>query len=193
MPFAREGGILSTQPHLFVMGDEMSKKCVYLMLSVMLTLMATAGGTAAASGAAAPAFTLRDINGASVSLSDFKGKVVLLNFWATWCGPCKQEMPHLDKLDKDFGPQGFKVLSISTDDARAASKVKPYIKGRGYGFTVLLDKDTSVVSQFNPSKTLPYTVLIGRSGNIQKVFQGYKPGDEVHLREQVKSMVESGQ
>jgi peroxiredoxin len=171
----------------------MSKKFVYLVLSVMLTLMATAGGTAAASGAAAPEFTLRDINGASVSLSDFKGKVVLLNFWATWCGPCKQEMPHLNNLDKEFGAQGFKVLSVSTDDARAASKVKPYIKARGYGFTVLLDKDTAVVSQFNPSKSLPYTVLIDRSGNIQKVLEGYKPGEEVHLRELVKSMVESGQ
>ena len=143
-------------------------------------------------GETAPEFSLRDINGQEVSLSDYKGKVVLVNFWATWCGPCKLEMPHLDKMDREFEEKGFEVISISTDDARAASKVKPLIKRGGYGFTVLLDKDTAVVSKYNPAKTLPYNVLINRSGGIHKVFQGYNPGDEVELRKEVEELLGSG-
>lgn len=164
-----------------------------LGIIVAASLLLAASPPASAAGNTAPDFTLRDINGASVTLSSFKGTVVLVNFWATWCGPCKQEMPHLDAIEKELGSQGFKVLSISTDDARAASKVKPYIKSRGYGFTVLLDKDTSVVSQYNPGKSLPYSALIDRSGKIHQVFKGYKPGEEVHLRAEVKKLVDSGQ
>ena len=145
-------------------------------------------GTASA-GEKAADFTLRSIEGTEVKLSDYRGKVVMVNFWATWCGPCKVEMPHLDKMDKDFEAKGFEVISISTDDARASSKVKPLIKRGGYGFTVLLDKDTSVVSQYNPAKTLPYNVLIDREGNIFKVYQGYNPGDEKEMRHDVEQLL----
>lgn len=145
-------------------------------------------GTASA-GEKAADFTLRSIEGKEVKLSDYRGKVVMVNFWATWCGPCKVEMPHLDKMDKDFEAQGFEVISISTDDARASSKVKPLIKRGGFGFTVLLDKDTSVVSQYNPAKTLPYNVLIDKEGNIYKVYQGYNPGDEKEMRHDVEQLL----
>ena len=161
-------------------------------LSSLILLGALLSGGSAAASEPAPDFSLRDINGKEVSLSSHKGKVVLVNFWATWCGPCKLEMPHLDKMDRDLEAKGFEVISISTDDARAASKVKPLIKRGGYGFTVLLDKDTSVVSQYNPAKTLPYNVLIDRDGNIHKVFQGYNPGDEVELRHEVETLLGSG-
>lgn len=161
-------------------------------LSVLPLLCAFLWGGIAFAGETAPEFSLRDINGKAVSLSDYKGKVVLVNFWATWCGPCKLEMPHLDKMDREFQDKGFEVVSISTDDARAASKVKPLIKRGGYGFTVLLDKDTAVVSKYNPAKTLPYNVLIDRSGGIHKVFQGYNPGDEVELRKEVEALLGSG-
>ena len=158
--------------------------------SVASLVLLCAGPTLA--GEAAPDFSLRDINGKEVSLSSHKGKVVLVNFWATWCGPCKLEMPHLDKMDRELESKGFEVISISTDDARAASKVKPLVKRGGYGFTVLLDKDTTVVSQYNPAKTLPYNVLIDRAGNIHKVYQGYNPGDEVELRRDVEALVNEG-
>lgn len=159
-----------------------------LVASVACVLAGSAWG-----GEAAPDFSLRDINGKEVSLSSHKGKVVLVNFWATWCGPCKLEMPHLDKMDRELESKGFEVLSISTDDARASSKVKPLVKRGGYGFTVLLDKDTTVVAQYNPAKTLPYNVLIDRGGNIHKVYQGYNPGDEVELRHDVEALLNSGE
>lgn len=131
----------------------------------------------------APSFTLRDINGQQVSLEDFKGQVVLVNFWATWCGPCQVEMPHLQKMYVDLQDQGFVVLSISADNARDASKVKPLIKRNRYTFPVLLDKDSSVLNQYNPESVLPYNVLIGKDGNIIWQKASYAPGEEVELRE----------
>ena len=133
----------------------------------------------------APSFSLRDINGKQVSLSDYEDKVVLVNFWATWCGPCQAEMPHLQKMYVELEDQGFVVLSISADNARDASKVKPLIKRNRYTFPVLLDKDSTVLNQYNPESVLPYNVLIGKDGNILWQKASYAPGEEVELREKV--------
>jgi len=138
-------------------------------------------GSSAYAADAAPDFTLRDINGKSVSLSEQKGKVVVMSFWATWCGPCKEEMPHLQQLLNEKGEKGVTIFSVSTDDARTASQVKPYIRRMGYNFTVLLDRSSSVLTQYNPSKTLPFTVIIDQNQNIAKVHSGYNPGDEKEL------------
>ncbi|MFH1468708.1 MAG: TlpA disulfide reductase family protein [Pseudomonadota bacterium] len=134
----------------------------------------------------APGFTLRDINGKQASLSDFSGQVVLISFWASWCTPCQAEMPHLERFYQTYREKGFTVLSINTDDARSSSQVKPLVKSKGLTFPVLLDKETAVVALYNPAKTLPYGVLIDRSGAIAQVFQGYTPGEEVHVEEAIK-------
>jgi peroxiredoxin len=137
-------------------------------------------------------FTLRDIDGASHTLSDLEGRVVIMSFWATWCGPCKEEMPHLQKMYADLESEGLTVLSISIDDARSASRVKPFIKKNGYSFPVLLDRDATVISSYNPSKTLPYTVVVDREGNVFKKHSGYNPGDEEELREEVTKLLAAG-
>lgn len=145
---------------------------------------------AAAIGWSAPAwaddraqdFTLRDVNGAEVALSAYQGKVVVMSFWATWCGPCKEEMPHLLKMHQELADKGLVVLSISTDDARSVSKVKPFIQKMGYTFPVLLDKESTVISSYTPSKTLPYTAVVARDGTIARRTSGYTPGDEAELR-----------
>ncbi len=138
-------------------------------------------------------FTLRDIDGASVTLSELEGQVVIMSFWATWCGPCKEEMPHLQKMYADLEKDGLTVLSISIDDARSASRVKPFIKKNGYTFPVLLDRDATVISSYNPSKTLPYTVVVDREGNVAKKHSGYNPGDEEGLREEVVALLAGGE
>lgn len=134
-------------------------------------------------------FTLRDIDGNSVTLSELRGKVVILSFWATWCGPCKEEMPHLQKMLTERREKGLEVLSTSIDDARSASRVKPFIKKNGYDFTVLLDRDSTVIGTYNPSKTLPYTVVIDQSGEVVKRHSGYNPGDEVELAEFIDGLL----
>jgi peroxiredoxin len=154
-----------------------------LLLSLALALFSAFPAFA---GDQAPEFTLRDINGKQVSLSDFSDQVVLISFWATWCTPCQAEMPHLQRFYETYGEQGFTVLSVNTDDARSSSQVKPLVKSKGLTFPVLLDRETSVVALYNPAKTLPYAVLLDKEGSIAKVFQGYTPGEEVHVEEAVK-------
>lgn len=144
---------------------------------------------ARATGEIAPDFTLRDVNGQSVSLSNFKGQVVLLSMWATWCGPCQVEMPHLQKMYMDLKEKGFTVLSVSADDARTSSQVKPLLMRGGYTFPVVLDTATAVVAQYNPAKALPFTVIIDRAGRIHSVHQGFNPGDEVALRAEVEALI----
>lgn len=142
-----------------------------------------------ASAEPASDFTLRDINGQSVSLSEQRGNVVIMSFWATWCGPCKEEMPHLQKMYGELKDKGLTVLSIATDDARSASRVKPFIKKNGYSFTVLLDRDSTVIGTYNPPKTLPYTVVVDQKGEVVKRHSGYNPGDEEELRHLVDSLL----
>lgn len=150
-----------------------------------LGLALTATPALAGAGDSAQGFSLRDIDNRPVALDDFDGQVVVISFWATWCGPCKEEMPHLEKMYKELKAQGFVVLSISADDARSASMVKPFIKRQRYTFPVLLDKQSKVTGMYNPAKTLPYTVLIGRDGKVAWQHAGYTPGDEEHLKELV--------
>lgn len=159
--------------------------------ALLAVAVATASLHAAPAFAADKAtdFTLRDVDGNSVSLSQYAGKVVVMSFWATWCGPCKEEMPHLQAMLNDRADKGLVVLSISTDDARSVSKVKPFIVKSGYTFPVLLDKDSTVIGTYNPAKTLPYTVVVDKAGNIAKVTQGYNPGDETALAATVDELL----
>lgn len=156
---------------------------------LLLGLLALAPAVSHALGEVAPNFTLRDINNQNVNLADFKGKVVLLNFWATWCQPCKMEQSKLEPMYQELKGKGFEILAISADDARSSSKVKPDVMKSGLTFKVLLDPQTSVVSQYNPSKTLPYNVLIDRQGKVRYVHQGYNPGDEVALRAEIEALL----
>ncbi len=159
---------------------------------VALCVAALSVASVASAATAATDFNLRDLNGQSVSLSEHKGKVIIMSFWATWCGPCKEEMPHLQKMYDELADKGFVVLSVSTDDARMGSRVRQFIRTMRYSFPVLLDKDSTVIASYNPSKTLPFTVVIDREFNVAKVHTGYNPGDEVELRREVEELLAAG-
>lgn len=140
-------------------------------------------------GQKAPSFTLQDLNGDSHSLSKFKGKVILINFWATWCAPCLKEFPHFQTLLKRYEKQGFVILAINTDVASAQASVGPTIYRYGYTFRVLLDPEGRVITLYNPKKSRPYSVLIDRQGNIRMSHQGYNPGDEQALEKHIISLL----
>ena len=153
------------------------------MKQFLLAALLTFTGAANATNPQAPNFSLRDINGDLYELSEHRGKVILINFWATWCGPCLVELPHLDAIDKNYEDKGVDVVVISVDAARMMSKAKSYIKARKYGFTALFDTDTNVISQYNPTKTLPYTLILDREMRIVHTHTGYVAGtEEVYIQ-----------
>ena len=117
-----------------------------------------------------PDFTLKDLKGQAVTLSGFKGKIVFLNFWATWCPPCKKEMPSIEKLHKKYGGEDFVVLAVAID-TKGEKLVRPYIENKGYTFTVLLDPAGSVSDDFDVYG-VPMTYIVGRDGAILNKIQG---------------------
>lgn len=145
--------------------------------------------SAAAAAAPAPAFSLPDLDGRTVSLADYAGRVVVVDFWATWCAPCKQELPHLQRIANELGPQGLTVLAISTDDARDQPRIRPYVRREGLTMPVLLDPSSSVLGAYNPALTLPFAAIVGRDGQVVSVHAGYSPGDEVALREELIALL----
>ena len=119
--------------------------------------------------ALAPAFRLMDLDGKVHSLSDYKGKVVFLNFWATWCGPCKVEMPAMEALYQAFQSQGMEILAVSVDQ-QGAAVTRPFKEAMGLSFPILHDSDYQVGLTYG-ARTLPMTYVIDRQGVIrQRVF-----------------------
>jgi cytochrome c biogenesis protein CcmG/thiol:disulfide interchange protein DsbE len=125
---------------------------------------------------AAPEFSLKDANGQTVHLADYRGKVVVLDFWATWCGPCKIEIPWFMEFETQFKDQGFAVLGVSMDEDGWAA-IKPYVRDRKMNYRVLLGDD-KVGTSYGGLDALPTTLLIDREGNIASVHEGVAMGKE---------------
>jgi peroxiredoxin len=119
---------------------------------------------------ATPDFALKDATGATVKLSDYKGKVVLLNFWATWCGPCKIEIPWFMEFQKTYKDRDFAVLGVSMDEDGWDS-VKPYVEEHKMNYRVLLGND-QVSQLFGSIDSLPTTIVIDRAGRIASMHVG---------------------
>ena len=136
--------------------------------------------------AAAPDFTLKSAEGRNLRLQEQRGQVVLVNFWATWCGPCRQEMPHLNKLYDKYRSSGFVLLGVNIDDdARTATGTA----GKwGLKFPVLLDTDKNV-SKLYDLGSMPATVLIDRDGKVRYLHRGYREGMEEAYEKQIRDLV----
>jgi len=119
--------------------------------------------SADAKGRQAPDFALQDLQGRQVRLSDFRGKAVLLNFWATFCGPCKVEMPWLVELQKQYGPQGFEIVGVALDDS-GKETIEKFAKEMGVNYTILQGQDA--VGDAYGAVGLPATYYIDRNGKI---------------------------
>lgn len=135
----------------------------------------------------APEFTLQDASGASVKLSDYRGKVVLLNFWATWCGPCTMEIPWFTEFQQQYKSQGFEVLGVSMDDD-GWKVVKPYITAHNMNYRVVLGND-SVSQLYGGVDSLPTTFLIDKGGHIAYAHVGLAGRNE-YLNE-IQKLLES--
>ncbi len=139
-------------------------------------------------GKNAPEFALESLQGATVHLSDYRGKAVLLNFWATWCPPCKIEMPWFEDLQKQYGPQGLQVVGIAMDDA-SKDDISKFAKAVGVNYTILLGKD-SVGDAYGGIPYLPSTFLIDRDGKVVNRILGLKSRSEIE--DDVKAALSEG-
>lgn len=146
--------------------------------------------TSVGQGASPPDFKLKDLDGNWFTLGDHLGKeVIYVTFWATWCVPCRREMPHLEELANDFGDQGFLVLGINTDPPATKSKIKPYLRRLKVTYLNVLDPNNNVLDKYNPTRELPYAILIDRKGDVHEIYPGYRAGDEIRLREAVEALL----
>ncbi len=136
----------------------------------------------------APDFTLASLSGGNLRLEEYRGKVVLVNFWASWCGPCRQEMPVLDQIHKRYSGAGFAVLGVNVE--AAGSKARQVATRTGVSFPLLFDEDQQV-SEAYAIETMPYSVLIDRAGKVRYIHKGYKPGDEGKYIDVLKSLLRS--
>ncbi len=147
-------------------------------------------------GSMAPAYSARTLDGAELSLSAFQGKVVLLNVWATWCQPCVQEMPALERVYRDFKSQGLEVVAVSVDASlggldsmgNPGGDIRAFTYGLGLTFTVLHDPKGKIKPLFGLIG-LPTTVVIDRSGRIVRKAIGIKPWDDAQHRAELRALL----
>ena len=142
---------------------------------------------AGVSGPAAPDFTLADVHGKKVSLSGFRGKVVILNFWATWCGPCEAEMPSLNTLYQEFKSKGLVVIAISVDPTEKS--VLSFIAEKKPAFPVLLDKNKEVYFDSYAVMGLPAAFIIDRSGVLVEKIMGEQEWDSPKMKEKILNLL----
>ena len=134
----------------------------------------------------APDFTLPARDGGEVRLSELKGQVVMINFWATWCGPCRQEMPLLQQIHAKYEPLGFTMLGVNVEPDSAAAQ--NWLKDMPVSFPIVFDRKSEVSSSFGV-EAMPSSVLIDREGRVRHVHRGYKPGDEAVYADLVRGLV----
>ena len=137
-------------------------------------------------GQVAPDFVLKSSSGENLRLSEYRGDVVMVNFWATWCGPCRQEMPLLDELYSRYQRVGFSLLGVNIDDD--SRKAMNMIAELGVSFPVLFDSRKEV-SKLYEVDAMPVTVIIDREGNVRHVHHGYKPGYEDQYLDEIRSLL----
>jgi len=147
---------------------------------------ATSLASSGLTGQAAPDFALKSSTGTNLRLSEYRGDVVMVNFWATWCGPCRQEMPLLDELFSRYERVGFSLLGVNIDDD--SRKAMNMVSELGVSFPVLFDVRKEV-SKLYEVDAMPVTVLIDREGTVRYVHHGYKPGYEDKYLDQIRSLL----
>jgi len=133
----------------------------------------------------APDFTLSSTK-QNIRLAELRGQVVMLNFWATWCNPCRVEMPHLQKLYTQYKDIGFVVLGVNIDKNK--TKAAKMARDLGANFPILFDNNQKV-SKLYSIKAMPFTMLIDRDGKTREIFYGYKPGYEKKYAKAIRKLL----
>ena len=163
------------------------KKAIVSMMVVML--LATSGLTTAlalSAGQPMPEIGLTTLDGKKVTAQALRGKVVVVDFWATWCGPCKVELPILQKLYQKYGKQGLLVVGVSVD--RDAGNLPKFLSKLGVTFPIAHDAGHSVAERFKPAK-MPSSFIVGRDGIVKFVHAGFNAEDAAVFEKEIASLL----
>ncbi len=158
----------------------------YLSACAITFIAAASFAASGLAGQAAPDFALKSASGENLRLSEYRGDVVMINFWATWCGPCRQEMPLLDQLHSRYSRVGFQLLGVNIDDD--SRRALDMVAELGVTFPILFDAEKRV-SQLYQVAAMPVTILVDREGTVRHVHHGYKPGYEEKYLEQIRALL----
>ena len=134
----------------------------------------------------APGFSLPTMGGESLALDDLRGQVVMINFWATWCAPCRKEMPLLDQLYKRYSKLGFTLVGVNVEED--PSGAGGYLEETPVSFPILFDAQNQV-SELYDVNAMPTTVLVDRQGNMRFLHKGYKAGDEDQYQNWIRALI----
>ena len=157
-----------------------------MALAVGTLLAAASGAQALEVGDAPPAIDLPDQSGAKVSLAELRGKVVLVDFWASWCAPCREEMPALQALHEKYAEDGLVIVGINID--RSPKQMNRFLKGSPVTFRIVHDSKKKVASTYAPS-AMPTSYFIGRDGTLRYIHEGFRTEDTPALEAQLKSLL----
>jgi len=157
-----------------------------LLCALAAMLMTASGARALTPGDAPPAIDMPDQTGINVELAALKGKVVLVDFWASWCGPCKKEMPVLEALNVKYAAQGLVIVGVNIDSS--SKKMNKFLKGTPVSFRIVHDRKLVVANRYEP-ETMPTSYFIGRDGTVRYVHKGFAKGDAEVLEERVKALL----
>ncbi len=171
----------------------MSRRLVSLLVRTSPLAMAAAvllapppASAKAAKGQRAPGFNLSSLKGDKVSLSGLAGQVVVVDFWAQWCGPCKEELPQLDKLQKEYASKGVKIITVNIDKQR--DNAEKLVKMLGLSLEVLLDPSGSVAASYDLPK-MPSSYVVDKKGVIRYVHEGFESGDVARFKKELDELV----
>jgi len=154
--------------------------------AVLIAATLLDAGAQAALDSAAPDFTLKSRAGENIKLSELRGQVVLSNFWASWCGPCRQEMPLLDQMYQKSSPLGFTLLGVNVE--QVSTDAERLLKDTPVTFPILFDAQNEVSKLYDVT-AMPSTVLVDRDGKVRFVHKGYQPGYEEEYQTQIRALV----
>ncbi len=166
-------------------------KTIHIVALALFCAWAVAGrigpAQAVEAGQAAPEFQLKDLRGQPVSLAGLKGKVVVIDFWASWCGPCRESMPFLEKLSKTYRDKGLVVLGVNIDnELKAAQK---FLSEVPISFAVVNDAEKKVAKAYGPP-TMPSSYLIDRQGRVRHVHAGFKTSDAKGIEGEILKLLQ---
>ncbi len=136
----------------------------------------------------APDFSWQNADGKIVHLSDLRGKVVLIDFWATWCGPCRMTIPHVEAIYNKFKDKGVVVIGVNLDNKANRQKVEQFIKEKGITYLVISDPNGAVASQYGAT-SIPRFFFIDKHGRIAKMVVGYNPNMEKTFSEEIEALL----